>query len=518
MSFAQRAFLRVSPVMALALAVAISTPLRVAAGPCEGALPMRTTGAPTSSTTGRPDLSSGYRLMLRNLEGHFWQLGAVPHIRPTNGANPAVGEVNDALATPSFWQMASFANVLYWDWMLTRSEASRAKLLAQWRYVRGVWTDRQLSSADPSTGIMNVSDDAAWAINYLVQTYAATGDIRALDDAKALLPTILDRWADPNAPRVSLGRLRASPHGVLYATSTGDPDHQGVASIFEAMIANAALEIRRASADQGELAYAKATFAWSRTYLRQRSTGLYYTELDIRPRLANGAVNSHYLKPIGDNLGAPVRGLDATYLAGTMAMGVLAARLYKLTGEASYLAEAQSTAAAMARNDTYLRSDGALVNARDPWTDGYWAPAYAVEVLSLPGVDPSHRLRAAMINTAASILSRETPDGYYGADWTGPERNPADGSMTWDEDARRRAGSGAGQALANQIMTSSSSASMTQGGLAAQRPSPSPRAALCAIPEPVYGEPRLLGEGACGVFGIERAMSLYGDLSAAPIA
>jgi hypothetical protein len=320
---------------------------------------------------------------------------------------------------------------------------------------------------------MYVSDDAAWAINYLIQSYAATGDDRALKDAKALLPAILKHWADPDVAPVSLGMLKASPYGVLYATPSGDPDHQGVSSIYESMIANAALEIDCASTDEGELAYAKATFAWARKYLRQTSTGVYYAELDIRPRRADGSANLHYLKPIGDDLGAPVRGLDPTYIGGTMAMGVLASRLYKLTGEASYLAEARSTAAAIARSDTYLRSGGALVNARDPWTDGYWAPAYAAEVLSLPGVDPAHRLRDAMVATAASILSRRTVDGYYGADWTGPERNPWNGSMTWVEDATRRAGSGAGQALPNQIMTSTTSASMVQGGLVAEELGPS---------------------------------------------
>jgi hypothetical protein len=414
------------------------------------------------------EIASGYDRMLSDLDDHFWNAGVFPHIRPTRGGNPRVGEVDDSLFTPSFWQMASFANVLFWDVELTRSAESRARLDAQWRHIRMLWSDSELSSAAPATQIMNVSDDAAWAINYLVQTYAATGDKRALSDATALLPNILDRWADPNAPRVAFGRLRGSPYGILYATPDGDPDHQGVSSIYESMIANAALEIHCASKDQGELAYAKSTFDWSKRYLRQASTGLYYTELDVAPRLASGSANPHYLKPMGEMLGPPARGVDATYLGGTMAMGVLASRLYKLTGEAAYLAEAKSTAAAMSRIDTYLRPGGGLVNARDPWTDGYWAPAYVAEVLTLPGVDPEHALRRAMIVTAKAILSRRTADGFYGADWTGPERNPVTGAMTWIEDAARRSGSGSGQALPQQIMTSSNSASMVQGGLAAE--------------------------------------------------
>jgi hypothetical protein len=414
------------------------------------------------------DIAAGYSRMLGDLNNHFWSSGVFPHMRPTRGGNPKVGEVDDTLLTPSFWQMASLANVLFWDVELIRSAKSRERLDSQWRHIRMLWSDSELSSASPSSHIMYASDDAAWAINYLVQTYLVTDDKRALADAKALLPNILDRWADPNAPRASLGRLRGSPYGLLYATPQGDPDHQGISSTYESMIAIAALEIHCASQDQGELAYAKATYDWSKQYLRQASTGLYYTELDIRPRLANGAANPHYLKPVGDNFGPPVRGIDATYLAGTMAMGVLASRLYKLTGEAAYLAEAKSTAAAMVNHAGYIRPNGALVNARDPWTNGYWAPAYAAEVLTLPGVDPDHRLRQAMIATAKAILSQRTSDGYYGADWTGPERNPVNGSMTWIEDAARRSGSGAGQALPQQIMTSSNSASMVQGGLAAE--------------------------------------------------
>jgi hypothetical protein len=410
---------------------------------------------------------AGYPEMMDDLESHFWDArGRFPHIRPTRGGAPAVGEVLAKDSRPSFWQMASYANVLYWDFKFTRSRAARAKLEAQWRFIGMFWTHRQLGSAAPASGTMNASDDAAWVLNYLLQVHEVTGDREALADAEALLPSILDRWADPATARAPYGKLRASPDGILYVTADGDPQHQHVSTVFESMIANAALELHARTGDPDDLAYARATFDWTRRRLRQAASGLYFIELDLAPRLANGSANPHYLKPIGDYFGPAIRGLDATYLAGTMSMGVLSARLYRITGEAAYLDEARSTAAAMVGKMGYLRPGDRLVNSRDPWTDGYWAPAYAREVLTLPGVDPSGSLARAMVGTAAAILAQRTPQGYYGADWTGPETNPVDGATTWIEEAGLRTGSGAGQALPRQIMTSANSASMVQGGVA----------------------------------------------------
>ncbi len=108
----------------------------------------------------------------------------------------------------------------------------------------------------------------------------------------------------------------------------------------------------------------------------------------------------------------------------------------------------------------FWRPGDLFVNERDGWTDGYWAPYFADEVLALPGVDPTGLWKMCLRNTALSIIAQRTPDGFYGADWSGPELNTNDHTMTWEEQARRGRGSGEGMALPGQIMTSSNSAAM----------------------------------------------------------
>src|SRR5262249_9402681 len=159
--------------------------------------------------------------------------------------------------------------------------------------------DKALSSASPSSGTINVSDDAAWVIDYLVQVHEVTGDRRALSDAAALLPSILERFADPNAARVSFGKLRASPYGILYATPSGDSNHQGVSTTYEIMIANCAIYIYEQTHDEDFLKCAIGTYDWTRKYLKHPTRAYYYCELDIRPTV-RGEKNPHYLKPMGD--------------------------------------------------------------------------------------------------------------------------------------------------------------------------------------------------------------------------
>jgi hypothetical protein len=114
-----------------------------------------------------------------------------------------------------------------------------------------------------------------------------------------------------------------------------------------------------------------------------------------------------------------------------MAMAVCAARLYQITGQLEYIQEARDIAARYVTKKAFLRPGNLLVNERDGWTDGYWAPAFAYEVLPLAGVDPTNLWKISACNTALKILNHRTPNGYYGADWSGPELNTNDKSMTW---------------------------------------------------------------------------------------
>ncbi|MGD0463831.1 MAG: tetratricopeptide repeat protein [Tepidisphaeraceae bacterium] len=418
-----------------------------------------------AASTEHSRLQAGYEQVIRDLHYHWWDPNyAIPRIRPTRGGNSTaksfdVGTIDNAAAFPSFWQMEEYANIQYWNWKITHSSVTKAEIWSEWGYISHTFSDRALSSADKSFCIINVSDDAAWALNYLVQVYEVTRDQRALVDAVALLPSILNRFADPNTSRVRYGSLLASPYGILYATKSDDPDHQGSSTTYEIMIADSALYLYQQTHNADYLNYAIGTYDWTKKYMKHSTRGYYYCELDIRPTV-NGTKNPHYLVPMGDYYGSPVRGLSSSYSGGTMAMAVAAARLYKITGQEKYLAEARQITSDYVRRDAFLRPGNLFVNERDGWTDGFWAPAFADEVLTLPGVDSNGLWKTALCNTALSIISQRTPDGFYGADWSGPELNTNDRSMTWAEQATRCTGSGAGMALPAQIMTSSNSAAM----------------------------------------------------------
>ncbi len=275
------------------------------------------------------------------------------------------------------------------------------------------------------------------------------------EDAVALLPNILNRFADPNAPRTHFGSLHGSLYGILYGTVS---DNAGIpnSTTYEVTLANAALYLYAVTHRQDYVDYATSVYDWVNKYLKNKR-GYYDCGLDLRPTI-DGNKNPHYLKPLGDEFGPPIRGHSATSEGGTLAMAVLAARLYTITKNPDYLAQSREITKDYCNKHTFLRPGNIFVNARDVWTDAYWAPYFADEVLPLPGVDPDGLWKETAHNTSLAILSQRTSEAYYGADWSGPELDPADHSMTWIEHATKPHSDGMG--LPNQLMTTANSASM----------------------------------------------------------
>jgi hypothetical protein len=121
-----------------------------------------------------------------------------------------------------------------------------------------------------------------------------------------------------------------------------------------------------------------------------------------------------------------------------MAVASLLAQLYLLTGSMNYLNDINAILSAMLQTRTFPRSGASaglsgnvLLNDRDGWSDGIFAQNLAYDVLSLAGVDVSGGFRDVFINTAQSIINQRTPDGFYGADWSGPEWDYHHRWMTW---------------------------------------------------------------------------------------
>lgn len=152
-------------------------------------------GAPSADE--QSALNSGYDTAIADLRHHWWDPdNDIPRIRPTRGGNSSptscdVGMINNNARRPSFWQMTHFANVQYWNWKITHSPAMKAEIKSEWRYLHNVYTDDEIASGGKSAGIVNVSDDAAWELNYLMQIHDVTGYSLAMDDARALLRNTL---------------------------------------------------------------------------------------------------------------------------------------------------------------------------------------------------------------------------------------------------------------------------------------------------------------------------------------
>ena len=420
--------------------------------------------APARRTT---PLLRGSEQAWRDFTYHYWDPDSkTPRIRPT----AFDGTIRNDAIYPTFWHMAEANNVLYWRWKTTGSAAVREMIRSQFREIRSRYPDAHLSSAAWSgykaDSIINVADDAAWAIAYFCQVHEATGDPAALRIAEALIDSTYKTFADPNKGGA----------GYLYALPGQDADHQGVSSGHEAVAARCAVYVFEHTSHGHLLALAKGSWQWMHEYLRHPS-GVYFAELDIRPTV-RGAANPDYRKPIGwDRPGDIARGGSVAFLGGTMAMASLSAALYMQSGEPRYLDEVRNVVAGMTRRDTFLRPGkpvgvpgDVLVNERDGWANGFTAPYLVHDALSLDGVDANGKLKSVLINTALAITKARTHDGFYGADWSGPEWDAAHRWETWIAQARAKGtGSGQGMALPSQLPTTASSVAMVFAGAMVER-------------------------------------------------
>ncbi len=433
-------------------------------------------------------IARSYDRMFEDLLNDYWDMGtaSLPHILPTDGSGGVkTGLVIGNANVFSFWQMSEYADVLYWDWKINHSKETARKISEQWDYVRKTFTDRQLSTGWLGQTI-NASDDAAWEANYLVQVVDVTGDRRALADAAVLIPSVLAYFADRTpGTSVTYGPgVVGSRYGILYVTPAQTSAYHSFGAIstaYETPLALAALSVYSITGNKAFLGYAEGTWSWQHKYifttaanehgLTKPAPGLVYCELDIRLKESDGKPNPHYLQPMNDNFGVPQQGLSAESVGGTMAMAVLSQRLYAATHNPIYATQADSIVAAMVAPNGFVTAQGLLLNDRDPWTDGYWAPAFAVEVLPRSEPSAASRLATVFRATALNIMAQRTPAGHYGGNWSGlpggiPARNALGFSTYEAQAASANGGKGGGQASPEQIMTSASSASLVQAALA----------------------------------------------------
>jgi hypothetical protein len=391
------------------------------------------------------------------------------------------------------WQWAQAIPPLYDRWVAASSAGvptaiakSKARIAGAWAYFQTQFTFSQMvATAYGSNPTSGLSDDNAWFANALWMIHVVTGDATAL---KVLLEYIAGTYITYQDTRASnpITKYNATTPGGLvpqhnklgikydYGNGSGDiscttETGLGVAAFYVSQLSDATVAAAytggtaTASAQALKAAYlqlAKDVWTWAFTYGKWAGSATAVAGLQcIGVNLGN---NPGTPNPGGSSY-TTQRGYSAFYPAGPQAFLVLSDQLFGLTGTAQYLTELQIALTAYPTQTTgFGRSCygmPALVNCRDPWTDGfYMGEATRRIVARYPNPTDYKEYKLAVLG-AAKVIAAASADGITQPIWGPPELGPNPGADTWprDQAAGYSGTGGGGQATGRQIMAASSS-------------------------------------------------------------
>jgi len=387
---------------------------------------------------------------VNDLLSHWW-IGSADAGQIANTWNGYTTNLPDARG--GLWERAMFYTALDDLWRTTHDPVLQQMLASDWRRTESLYPTNQLQACGQDSGVNWAVDDAGWSSIMYLDAYDATGDPAALLCAKGLVNSAFDRWLDNQ-----LGG------GMWYS------DADQIKSLYQVAIVLSSFRIYELTGDQSYYDRALQCYTWMETYLL-RSDDLYWCDYN-----SSG--------PAGENRPNQIAETNSVVsLGGAMAMGLLHARLYRLTGDTNYLNRAVRTANAI-YNSPLLTPAGIYLDDRDAWTQGTFAGDWAREVLSLPGIEPKHWV--ALWKTASTIFTKDRTNGYYGGSWAGPAEGP--GSAWWVNGS-----------VPEQITTSSSSVHMITAAAASENvyanlivprlqisPSPGTNANVIALGQPYW--------------------------------
>ena len=184
------------------------------------------------------------------------------------------------------------------------------RLRTEWTRLKNLYTPEELEAAGGP--LHPACDDSGWDALLYLTLYRYAGDRAALDRAKGLVNNAFRRWLD--------GELGG---GLWYN------NQRQAKSLYAVAVVIAALTAAEATGDAAMKDKALGCYQWMESNLL-RPDGIYWADRDRQG-------------PLGHN--DPDRIAEAgsvTFLAGNMGMGVLHARLYRLTGDKQYLQRARA--------------------------------------------------------------------------------------------------------------------------------------------------------------------------------
>jgi len=340
---------------------------------------------------GGSEANSKYKTLatkaVNDLLGHFWT-GSITggHI-----VSPYLGKERGVL-----WSRATFLCVLENQWEATHDPSLKLRIGAEWKYIQSVFTHAELISCGKGSQNWG-SDDVAWTTWMYLKIYGVTKDTEALKCAKELAYVSFTRW-----------------YSFDYGGGLWYNDDKNGKGLYMAANALGYLRIYEITHERGYLNKAMLCYDWMEDKML-RPDGLYW--MGYTKDGPQGFNNPYGYGEAGSNV----------YFGGAMAMGVLHAKLYRLTRNEMYRKRAVRTAYALR---TFLTdSNGVFIDDRDAWTNGTFCGDWAREVLSLPGIDPLD-IKTLRDSATAIYTKDRTPDGLYGACWDGPITAPNPWTLT----------------------------------------------------------------------------------------
>ena len=233
-------------------------------------------------------------------------------------------------ARGALWERATMFITPETLWSITGDPTLQQRLRADWQRTKKVFPPEKLEACGQKSGTNWAVDDAGWSALMYLAAYRATGDADALDRARGLVNAAFVRWLDDQ-----LGG------GLWYR------DQHDMKSLYQTAIVLAALRIHELTGDNSFRERAVNCYAWMEKHLL-RDDGLYGCDLESTgPKGRNRPNDIHEAGSV-------------VFLGGNMAMGVIHARLFRVTGDDTY-------------RQRLTTAESVFFNDRDAWVNGIFA-------------------------------------------------------------------------------------------------------------------------------------------------
>ena len=324
--------------------------------------------------------------------------------------------------TPSMiWELAMGVFAMESYYAATDDAETKTRLAAEWSHLKATFRkEKMVANMGDAPNI--AADDAGWDAMVYLTFYRVTGDPLALQYARECILNAYEYFKD--------GDLN---NGMWYCNSTqyGGDQWKSVYSAAQVITALEYCELTKGTKDYDATLYSETMklYNWlennlcrdavktyencfqdGRSYTVKRVDYLYWCDFNVNRdgrterNGPDGAVRSNAISWDG----------SVSALFGNMAMASINAKLYRLTGQETYLTKSLRTVSAITKR--YTTADNTYINDRDHNTNAAFAYYYVKETLTLPGITQEDINRFA--NTGYVIATYGvTQDGYYHTNW-----------------------------------------------------------------------------------------------------